>query len=248
MHGAKRKGRNCYEVFDASMGFQAIEHLKLETELRRAARSPGEEFVIHYQPMVDLKTGRLRGMEALLRWSHLERGSMLPVEFIPIGRWVLREACRQGVEWHGDWRQRYPGAELPTIAVNLSARQFQHPYLVEEVAKILSETGFDPRALVLEITESVVMDSTEDAVSKLEKLKEIGVRLAIDDFGAGYSSMNYLKRFPLDLLKIDRSFVEGLGRDSEAAPIVSAIVRLARALNLEVVVEGVETADQPEAP
>ena len=254
MYGAKKKGGNCYEMFDPSMGSRAIERLKLETELRRAAENPAGEFVIYYQPRVDLRTGGICGMEALLRWWHPERGLMSPEKFIqiaeetgmivPIGRWVLREACRRATEWHGDWHERYPGADLPTIGVNLSARQFQHPDLVEEVASILSETGLEPRALELEITESVVMDSAEDAVDKFEKLKEIGVRLAIDDFGTGYSSMNYLKRFPLDLLKIDRSFVEGLGRDSEAAPIVSAIVRLAQALNLEVVAEGVETADQ----
>lgn len=256
MYGAKKKGGNCYEMFDPSMGSQAIERLKLETELRRAAERPGEEFVVYYQPLVDLKTGRIRGMEALLRWSHPERGLISPAEFIPIaeetglivaiGRWTLREACRQVTEWHGDWHGRYPGAELPTIGVNLSAKQFQHPQLVKEVAEILSESGLEPQALDLEITESAVMDSAEDAVNQLKKLKEIGVRLAIDDFGTGYSSMNYLKQFPLDVLKIDRSFVEGLGRDPEAAPIVSAIIRLARALNLEVVAEGVETADQLE--
>jgi diguanylate cyclase (GGDEF)-like protein/PAS domain S-box-containing protein len=253
MYGAKKKGGNCHEVFDPRMGFRAIERLKLETELRRAAGNPGEEFVIYYQPWVDLRTGKICGMEALLRWRYPKRGLMAPVEFVPIAeetglivpieRWALREACRQATEWH----ERYPpGAEFPTMSVNLSARQFQHPCLVKEVAKILSETGLEPRALGLEITESVVMDSADDAIDKLEKLKEIGVRLAIDDFGTGYSSMNYLKQFPLDLLKIDRSFVEGLGRDSEAEPIVSAIVRLARALNLEVVAEGVETADQLE--
>ncbi len=256
MYGAKKKGGNCHEMFDPSMGSQAIERLKLETELRRAAERPGEEFVVYYQPLVDLKTGRIRGMEALLRWSHPERGLISPAKFIPIaeetglivaiGRWTLREACRQLTEWHGDWHERYPGAELPTIGVNLSAKQFQYPQLVKEVAEILSESGLEPQALDLEITESAVMDSAEDAVNQLKKLKEIGVRLAIDDFGTGYSSMNYLKQFPLDVLKIDRSFVEGLGRDPEAAPIVSAIIRLARALNLEVVAEGVETADQLE--
>ncbi len=256
MYGAKKKGGNCHEMFDPSMGSRAIERLKLETELRRAAERPDEQFVIYYQPRVDLRTDTISGMEALLRWSRPKRGFMSPEEFIPIaeetglivpiGRWALREACRQVTEWRSDWHERYPWAELPTIGVNLSARQFQHPDLVREVADILSETGLEPQALDLEITESVVMDSAKDTVAKLENLKEIGVRLAIDDFGTGYSSMNYLKRFPLDLLKIDRSFVEGLGRDSEAAPIVSAIVRLAQALDLEVVAEGVETADQLE--
>jgi len=256
MYGAKKKGGNCHEMFDPSMGSQAIQRLKLETELRRAAERPDEEFVIYYHPLVDLKTGRIRGMEALLRWSHPERGLISPTEFIPvaeetglivaIGRWTLREACRQVTEWHGEWHERYPGAELPTIGVNLSAKQFQYPHLVKEVVEILSESGLEPQKLDLEITESVVMDSAEDAVDQLKKLKEIGVRLAIDDFGTGYSSMNYLKQFPLDVLKIDRTFVEGLGRDSDAEPIVSAIVRLARALNLEVVAEGVERADQLE--
>jgi diguanylate cyclase (GGDEF)-like protein/PAS domain S-box-containing protein len=259
MYGAKRRGKNRYEVFDPSMGERAIYRLKVETELRCAAASPHEHFEIHYQPKMRLKTGDLAGFEALLRWRHPERGRIQPAAFIPvaeetglivpIGRWVLEEACRRAAEWCESWRDdqhegRGPDAGPPKMSVNLSAGQFRRPGLVEEVAGALAVSGLEAGLLELEITESVAMHDADVMLKRFEELKALGVRLAIDDFGTGYSSMNYLEHLPVDLLKIDRSFVERLGRDPEAPAIVSAMVHLAHALDLQVVAEGVETAEQ----
>jgi EAL domain-containing protein (putative c-di-GMP-specific phosphodiesterase class I) len=217
-------------------------------ELERALAH--EEFVVHYQPIVDLPTSRLIGVEALVRWQHPQRGLLGPNTFIPLtestglivplGRWVLRQACEQLAKW----RSTFEAAETIRVNVNLSARQFQHEGLVEEVAGILAETGADPRQIVLEITESLLMKDTDSTIETLGRLKDLGVRLAIDDFGTGYSSLSYLKRFPVDILKIDRSFVDGITTRAGDATLAEAVVQLGRALRLQTVAEGIETNEQ----
>lgn len=248
LYRAKEKGRAGYEIFDATMDVGAREQLKLAADLRQALE--GEQLVLHYQPKVELATGTVVGVEALLRWEHPERGLVSPAEFVPIaeetgliwpiGRWVLREACRQLKEWQ---RQRLSDHPL-TVSVNLSARQFQHPDLISEVGEALEETGLEPDCLVLEITESMIMGGTEHNISMLKRLKDLGVKISIDDFGTGYSSLAYLKRFPVDELKIDRSFVGGLDDNPEDATIVEVVIGLASVLGLQVVAEGVETFGQ----
>jgi len=248
MFRAKQTGKARYEVYDAEMGSRALELLEMESDLRRAVER--DELVLHYQPKVEIGAGALSGVEALVRWEHPSRGMVSPLDFIglaeetglilPIGRWVMREACRQARVWQG----RHPSDPLLEMCVNVSARQFAHPGLVSEVADVLQDTGLDPRSLVLEITESAVMEDAERNVATFLELKSLGVRLAIDDFGTGYSSLAYLHRFPVDMLKIDRSFVDGLGRESEDTAIVRTVIGLANALHLQVVAEGVETQDQ----
>jgi len=247
MYQVKRHGGAGHAVFDAEMGRDAMERLELETDLRRAIER--DELRVYFQPEVELSTGRITSMEALARWQHPERGLMHPADFIPLaeetgliiplGRWVLWEACRQSVAW-----EQIHGAEAPSINVNLSVRQFQHPGVVDEVAAILCETGLNPRRLSLEITETVVMEDAESNNDTLQRMKELGVQLAIDDFGSGYSSFSYLKRFPMDILKIDRAFVAGLDRDLEDPAIIRAIMSLADTLRMQVVAEGVETRGQ----
>ncbi|HWS55779.1 MAG TPA: EAL domain-containing protein [Pyrinomonadaceae bacterium] len=246
MYRAKAGGRACFEVFDSTMHARAVNLLRLENDLRRAVER--EEFTVYFQPIVGLATGRLAGFEALVRWQHPERGFIPPSEFIPVaedtrlivplGLWVLREACRQVVSWQ-------PAGPAPlTVSVNLSGRQFAQPDLVEQVGAILRETGLAPGRLRLEITESVVMEDAERAVAMLEQLKGLGVRLSIDDFGTGYSSLSYLHRFPLDTLKIDRSFVSQLDAGESRAELVRTIRTLAANMGLEVVAEGIETLGQ----
>jgi diguanylate cyclase (GGDEF)-like protein/PAS domain S-box-containing protein len=248
MYRAKSKGKACYEVFEPSMSIDALERLELETELRRALGR--EEFRVYYQPEILLESGDIVGMEALVRWEHPEHGLLLPQEFLPIaeesnlimpiGQWVLREACKQ----LRTWQEQYPNIAPLVMSVNLSTREFFQPSLI---AEILRETGVDPRTLQLEITEgAVAYDNAQNANNTLWNLKTLGVQLAIDDFGMGYSSLSYLKRFPVDLLKIDRSFVRELGKDLKDTKIVAAIIHLARALDLKVIAEGVETAEQVE--
>ena len=248
MYRAKSKGKACYEVFEPSMSIDALERLELETELRRALGR--EEFRVYYQPEILLESGDIVGMEALVRWEHPEHGLLLPQEFlpiaeesnliVPIGQWVLREACKQ----LRTWQEQYPNIAPLVMSVNLSTREFFQPSLI---AEILRETGVDPRTLQLEITEgAVAYDNAQNANNTLWNLKTLGVQLAIDDFGMGYSSLSYLKRFPVDLLKIDRSFVRELGKDLKDTKIVAAIIHLARALDLKVIAEGVETAEQVE--
>jgi diguanylate cyclase (GGDEF)-like protein/PAS domain S-box-containing protein len=245
MYRAKKSGKDHYEVFEPSMTPRALEDRKrLEDELRRAVEGAG--FRLHYQPKVSLRTGTICGWEALVRWEHPVGRLVVPAEFvplaeetemvIPLGRWVLTEACRQAKEW----KERYPGS-TPTMHVNFSARQFHYPALIEEVADILEETELEPSSLCMEITESTAMDDAPFTIIVFRKLKELGVSLAIDDFGAGYSSLSYLKRFPVDAIKIDRSIVEGVERDPGNAAIVSAAITLAHALGLEAIAEGVET-------
>ena len=247
MYHAKGKGKARYEVFDKSMNAPAQERMDLELDLRNAVTRG--EFTLHYQPVVDLPTGRITEVEALVRWRHPQRGLLFPADFVglseetglivPLGRWVLHEACRQARQW----QLAAPATKL-AISVNLSARQLQQPGLVDEIGAVLRDTRLDPGSLRLEITETAVMHDAPATLSKLEALKALGVQLAIDDFGTGYSSLGYLKRFPVDTLKIDRSFVKGIGRDVEDSAIVRAVITVAKSLGLSVTAEGIETADQ----
>jgi diguanylate cyclase (GGDEF)-like protein/PAS domain S-box-containing protein len=248
MYRAKSKGGGRCEVFDSAMRDRAVARLQLETDLRRAVER--EEFRLHYQPIVSLSTGQLTGFEALIRWQHPDRGLIAPDDFIgvaeetavigPIGWWVLREACRQMRCW-----QLKMASGLPlTISVNLSPRQFAQSQLAKELLEILAETGLPAQNLKLEITETTIMESTESASAVLAELKRIGIQLAIDDFGTGYSSLSYVHRFPLDALKIDRSFITEIGTGQRRSEIVRAIVNLAHNLGLEVIAEGVETRHQ----
>jgi EAL domain-containing protein (putative c-di-GMP-specific phosphodiesterase class I) len=244
---AKQRGKSRYEVFDASASDFTPERVGLETDLRRAIDR--HEFSLMFQPVVALRTGRIEGFEALIRWNHPLRGIVSPVKFVPlaeetglivpIGRWVLMEACRQGRLWQDKYR-----LSAPSISVNLSAKQFHRADLIADVARALNETGLAPQALRLEITESVIMDDAESAIEMLRQLKALGVELAIDDFGTGYSSLSYLRRFPVDLLKIDRSFISGLGRSDEDTTITQAMIGLGHALSMIVVAEGIETIGQ----
>jgi EAL domain-containing protein (putative c-di-GMP-specific phosphodiesterase class I) len=248
MYRAKEQGQGCYEIFDKVMHAQAMSLLQLENDLRRAVER--REFFVHYQPIVQLSTGEIAGFEALLRWLHPERGFISPAEFIsiaeethlirPIGVWVLREACAQMRRWH----DRFPTAAQPFISVNLSARQFMQPDLVEQVKLVLQETRLEPSCLKLEITETVIMQNAEAATGMLRQLRSLGVQLAIDDFGTGYSSLSYLHRFPVDTLKIDRSFVSRMIAGNESAAIVETTVTLASKLKMNVVAEGIETDNQ----
>jgi diguanylate cyclase (GGDEF)-like protein/PAS domain S-box-containing protein len=248
MYRAKDGGKNRHVVYRQEMAGFASKRLTLERDLRRALQR--EEFVVYYQPKVLIGSGEIVGMEALVRWEHPERGLLPPSEFVsfaeetglimPVGRWVLGEACRQAKGW-----QEHNSNDLRlAICVNLSAPQFQSHDLVGEVAGALEEAGLDASSLVLEITEDAAMEDAPATMATLHALKDLGVRLAIDDFGTGYSSLSYLKRFPVDIIKVDRSIVEGLGQDRGDSAIVSATIALAHALGLEVTAEGVETAEQ----
>ena len=250
MYQAKRRGKARHEVFEPSLDAKAVERLMLETGLRRALVR--QQLRVFYQPIVALGNDKIAGVEALVRWEHPQRGLLLPEEFlsvaeetgliIRIGQWVLREACKQA----RIWQERYPGTPPLTISVNLSSREFFHPKLVAEV---LDECEIDPASLQLEITEGAMSSNgTYSADRTLRKLKHIGVQLAIDDFGLGYSSLSYLKRFPVDFLKIDRSFIAGLGQkpsgvSTEDTEIVRAMIDLTHALGLKVIAEGVENAE-----
>jgi diguanylate cyclase (GGDEF)-like protein/PAS domain S-box-containing protein len=248
LYRAKADGKGGYAIFDPSLEAHALERLEIESDLRQALEH--HELQLVYQPILTLDSGRIGEVEALLRWHHPRRGVVSPVTFIPvaeatdmivpIGKWVLDEACRQ----LRAWRDSYPMLPPLIMSVNLSGRQFQHPNLVADVAATLAETGVDPHCLKLEITESVLMRDVESAVATCAALKALGVQLAIDDFGTGYSSLGQLKRLPFDTLKIDRSFVDGLGRDEQDMAIVSSVVKLAKTLNLSVTAEGIETPIQ----
>jgi diguanylate cyclase (GGDEF)-like protein/PAS domain S-box-containing protein len=248
MYRAKSLGKARYEVFDADMRASVMARLQLETDLRHALERG--EFRNFYQPIVALVSGEIAGFEALLRWQHPTRGLLGPIEFIPVaeetglirelGWWNLREACRQISEW----RASLAAHPHLTISVNLSAKQFLQPNLVEDIRKLIGELALPPEALKLEITESTVMADPSAAVEMLQQIKSLGIQLAIDDFGTGYSSLSYLHRFPLDTLKIDRSFISGLGGDGEGMEIARTILPMANNLRLDVVAEGVETIQQ----
>jgi diguanylate cyclase (GGDEF)-like protein len=248
LYHAKKMGRNNYQFHTADMNARALEMLLIENGLRRALEE--KQFLLHYQPQVDINTGQIIGAEALIRWQHPERGLVSPAQFIPIaeerglivpiGGWVLREACRQNKEWQG--------ADLPpiSVAVNLSALQFQQKNLSQELARILQDCGLAPKYLELELTESAVMRDSERSIATMGMLKGVGLRLSLDDFGTGYSSLSQLKRLPLDKLKVDQSFVRGLPDDPDDVAISSAIIAMGRALKLKVMAEGVETEGQLE--
>ncbi len=249
MYLAKRDGKACVRRFEPALHLAALDRLELEADLRRASQR--NEFVVHYQPTVELATGRIGGFEALVRWQHPRRGLLGPMEFIPlaeetglildIGRWVLGQACRQA----GAWQRTHPELDL-TIAVNVSPRQFRDPDLVADVDAALRAGALIPRRLTLEITESVLMDNSDVMIDRLHQLKALGVRLAIDDFGTGYSSLNYLRALPVDIVKIDKVFVDGVAFDNEARGLIEAILSMANTLDLETIAEGVETPDQAE--
>ena len=248
MYRAKLMGKNRYEIFDKAMHEVAIDLLQIETDLRHALER--REFFIQYQPIVSLDNFSLRGFEALVRWRHPERGLVSPLDFIPIaedtgqilaiGYWVLSEACKQMNQWQNQY-----GIEKPLfVSVNLSGRQFAQPDLVEQIKGVLLESGINPRCLKLEITESMVMENVEAATRMLHQLRDLGIQLSIDDFGTGYSSLSYLHRFPIDTLKIDRSFVIKMIDNNENIEIVRTIIILAQNLGMDVIAEGVETKEQ----
>ncbi len=246
MYRAKEAGRNAYQMYTAELQTKVTERLALESKLRRALERG--EFSLYYQPQVDLRTNRVFGCEALLRWNQPDLGMVSPAKFIPlaeetglivpIGEWVVRTACLQNKAWQN--------ASLPfvTVAVNISARQFREKNLVQMVAKILVETGLDPKYLELEVTESVIMHDAHNAIADLQAFRDMGVKLSVDDFGTGYSSLSYLKRFPVDRLKIDQSFVRDITANADDAAIAQAVVTLGHTMNLRVIAEGVETAEQ----
>jgi diguanylate cyclase (GGDEF)-like protein len=246
MYLAKEDGKNGFRFFSKEIKTQSIEALTLETALRRALER--NQFALHYQPKVDIVTGQITGVEALLRWTHPELGVLPPMQFIPlaeetglivpIGRWVLKEACAQNMAW-----QRRGLLPL-SMAVNLSPRQFADAHLLQDIDEALAASGMSPVLLQLEVTESMVMRNVSRAVKVLDAIQSRGIRLAIDDFGTGYSSMSLMKQFPIDTIKIDRSFVRDLPKDSEDQAIAQAIISMGKALGMTVVAEGVETTEQ----
>ena len=245
MYRAKEKGRNTFQLYTPAMNFKAMERLAVEKNLRKALDR--EEFELHYQPKINLKSGQIAGMEALIRWDSPELGLVMPHQFIPIaeetrliiqmGHWVLVTACRQAKIWQEAGLPQMP------ISVNLSVVQFTHPNLVSEISRVLKQTKFSPHHLELEITESVLMQDSTLAVSILNKLSERGIKISIDDFGTGFSSLNYLKNLPLDYLKIDQTFIKDFSLQTNSA-ITKAIVTLAQSLNMKTIAEGVETEEQ----
>src|SRR5580700_7653994 len=243
MYQAKENGRQSYQFFKPVMNVRAVQRQSIEESLRRALER--NEFSLHYQPKIDLRTGKISGAEALIRWTHPTHGSVSPANFIPvaedcglilpIGQWVLREACMQARAWLD------AGLRLGSIAVNISSMEFREDNFLESVFTTLSETGLDPRFLELELTESVLMKRAESAASVLKTLRTRGVQIAVDDFGTGYSSLSYLRKFPIDALKIDQSFVRQITSAPDDSTIVTAVISMGRSLRLRVIAEGVET-------
>ncbi len=246
MYHAKDAGRNNFQYFTAAMNQLAAERHALGTDLRHALAR--DELLLHFQPIVDMDGARVAGLEALLRWQHPTRGLVPPLKFIPlaeesglivaIGEWVLRSACRQLKTWQEQ------GCETPPLAINLSARQFRHPSLAQNFARILEETGIPARLVKLELTETTLMSNADEVLETLRQLSAMGLEISIDDFGMGYSSLSYLKRFPIDTLKIDRSFIADIATDPDDAAIVTAIIAMAHSLEMKVIAEGVEDAAQ----
>jgi EAL domain-containing protein (putative c-di-GMP-specific phosphodiesterase class I) len=243
---AKARGKARHEVFGDQMVGGARGVLQLDTDLHRALER--EEFQMHYQPIVSLASGETVGAEALVRWRHPERGLLLPEEFIPVaeetglisplGAWALQEACARGRAWH---RAGLAGLR---IAVNVSPRQFRQGNLPALLRRVLQATDLDPALLTIELTESALLESLEESVRSVQELKALGLKISLDDFGTGYSSLSYLRRFPVDTLKIDQSFVQNVTTDPRDAAIATSVIALAHSLKLTVIAEGVETSDQ----
>jgi diguanylate cyclase (GGDEF)-like protein len=248
MYRAKKRGRSRYEVFNTTMHAEALTRLQVETDLRRALER--KEFILHYQPIISLRTGKITGIEALLRWQHPERGLVRPAEFVaaaeetglilPLGQWVLMQACKHAQ----DLRASIPGRENLTMSVNLSGKQFSQPDLVEQVAEALQAAGLTPASLSLEITEGVVIEKTMLATQTIDGLKKIGVKIHMDDFGTGYSSLSYLHRLPVDAIKIDRAFVSHMDTEDRPQQVVRTILTLVQNLGLETIAEGVTNPEQ----
>jgi diguanylate cyclase (GGDEF)-like protein len=246
MHEAKESGRNRYVFYTKEMDARAQESLEYEMGLRKALQN--SEFLVYYQPRVNTATGKVVGAEALLRWQHPSRGIITPDNFIPlledtglvipVGEWVLRRACRQCQDWHD------AGYTSLSVSVNLSMKQFRSGSLLAGVQRALEESGLPPRFLELELTETVLVDDAEQALDLMRELKDIGVSISIDDFGTGYSSLNYLRRFPIDILKIDSSFIRDVVRNRGDAAITTTIAVMAKSLRLGILAEGVETREQ----
>jgi EAL domain-containing protein (putative c-di-GMP-specific phosphodiesterase class I) len=250
MYEAKNSGGDTYRHFAPEMHASLVEQLELLAELRAAIER--DELTLAYQPIFDLETDEISGYEALLRWEHTERGAISPGVFIPVaedsglivpmGRWVLRRACQDAVAL----QRTCPDGRERTMAVNLSARQLQRPEIVDEVRDALRASGLDPRCLALEITESMMIDDVDLAIERLQALRDLGVLVAVDDFGTGYSSLNYIRRLPINILKIDKSFIDSVDAGDEQGELTAAIVQLARVLKLQCVAEGVERPEQHE--
>jgi EAL domain-containing protein (putative c-di-GMP-specific phosphodiesterase class I) len=247
MYIAKRDGKGGYRLFEPEMHEGVLQRLELRTDLQRALAT--DQLELYYQPVIRLSDGTISGVEALLRWNHPERGMVGPDQFIPlaeesglivpIGRWVLREGCREGRRL----MESLPTDRPVSLAINLSLKQLQHSDIVADVREALEESGLPPHQLTLEITESVLMADTDLAVQRLAELKALGIKLALDDFGTGYSSLSYLSKFPVDVLKMDRSFLQE-GASPQAADLANAVVALGSTLSLEVVAEGIEMPEQ----
>jgi EAL domain-containing protein (putative c-di-GMP-specific phosphodiesterase class I) len=253
MYKAKTAGKGSYEMFNVSMGTEVLERHGLKEELRLAIER--DELTLYFQPIVSLETGGLVATEALVRWEHPRRGLVGPSEFVPLaeetglilslGQYVLEEACRHARRWKPD--ADADDGHQPAVHVNLSAVELRDPTLVERVRHTLDTTGVDPRRLVFEVTETLLLEDSDRVTVTLSQLRELGVRFALDDFGTGYSSLSYLHTLPLDILKIAKSFVDGLGRGGREASFVRMIIELARTLGLSVIAEGIETAEQASA-
>jgi EAL domain-containing protein (putative c-di-GMP-specific phosphodiesterase class I) len=247
IYRAKEQGRNTFDFFTSEMNEKMLRKHAIETNLRSALER--RELLIHYQPVVNVLTGRMNSVEALLRWNHPKLGMISPVEFIPvaeesglivpISKWVLRNACLQSLAW-----QQTGAKDKIKLAINLSPRQFRESRLVDDVTSILQEIGLNGDHLVLELTESMIMHDIEYSAKVIKSLKELGIAISIDDFGTGYSSLNYLRRFPIDNIKIDRSFITELTNNADDAAIVTAIIAMAHSLKMKVIAEGVETLEQ----
>ncbi|MEO5580865.1 MAG: EAL domain-containing protein [Gemmatimonadaceae bacterium] len=248
MYRAKAAGRARYEMFDRAMHTDALARLQLETELRRAVERA--EFRLHYQPLVSLRTGRITGLEALVRWEHPDRGLLQPADFIavaeetglivPVGRWVLNEACRQLMVW----QTLHPRDEPLTIGINLSARQFSQSDLIDQISRAIADTGIAPHSLRLEITESAIIDKGNHATTVLSQIRQLGAQVYLDDFGTGYSSLSYLHGLPIDALKIDRMFVSSMDADEKSLRLVRTILTIARIVGVRAEAEGISTAEQ----
>ena len=246
MYKAKRSGGDIYQYYTQEMNIAAHEYIKLESELRKAIQN--NEFVLHYQPQLNLKDGTIRHVEALIRWEHPKLGMISPAKFIPlaeetglilpIGEWALREACRTCKAWQDE------GYDPITVSVNISPKQFRHQDVAQVIATVLKETGLEAKYLEVEITETAVMDNVDIAISRLNSIKSMGIRISVDDFGTGYTSISYLKQFPISVLKIDQHFIKGIPHNQDDIAITSAVIALGHNLGLEVVAEGVETAEQ----